>query len=126
MKTTRNIHQVEPEPLLERSAGTAQGEQDRKGYPMIAEATTSPFLTDDEIDEICEPLKIGAAKCKHLRRMGLVVKTKPNGRPLVARVEFERVMTGRTTHQLDDPKSSGPNVVGLKDFFQKRKYGTRT
>lgn len=93
---------------------------------MIAEAIISPFLTDDEIDEICEPLKVGAAKCKHLKRMGLVVKMKPNGRPLVARSEFERVMTGGTTNQPNEPKSSGPNVVGLKDFFQKRKHGTRT
>lgn len=41
-----------------------------------------------EIDEltICEPLKLGKAQCRYLTRLGLIVKNKPNGKPLVARL----------------------------------------
>lgn len=87
-----------------------------------------PYLTDEEIDEICAPLKIGAAKRKRLERMGMLVKLKPNGRPLVARVEFDRVMTGGQVEasSSSNPEITGPNVLGLKDFFMNRKHGTRT
>jgi hypothetical protein len=51
-----------------------------------------PDLTDDEVDAICAGLKQHAAKARHLRRMGLQVQARPNGRPLVLRSEFERIM----------------------------------
>lgn len=44
-----------------------------------------PYLTDDEIAEICAPLKMPSAQRRHLERLGLIVKAKPNGKPLVAR-----------------------------------------
>ena len=44
-----------------------------------------PYLTDDEITELCKPLKMPAAQRRHLERLGLIVKAKPNGRPIVAR-----------------------------------------
>ena len=52
----------------------------------------TPFLTDDEISAICDPLVLPAAQRKYLARLGLLVQAKPNGRPLVARSEFERVL----------------------------------
>ena len=72
----------------------------------------TPNLTDAEIADICSPLKLGGAQCKYLERLGMMVKRKPNGRPLVARGEFERVMIGR---QPNTPASSGtqPNAVAL-------------
>lgn len=87
-----------------------------------------PYLTDAEIDEICAPLKIGAAKRKRLERMGMLVKQKPNGRPLVARAEFVRVMTGGQVEASAPANSeiNGPNVLGLNDYFKKRKHGSRT
>lgn len=51
-----------------------------------------PYLTDDEIAEICNPLINGAARYKFLTKLGLHANRKPNGQPLVARSEFERVM----------------------------------
>jgi len=51
-----------------------------------------PYLTDTEIAGICDPLKMPAAQRRHLARLGLHVEQKPNGRPLVARSEFERVL----------------------------------
>lgn len=59
----------------------------------------TPYLTDTEIAEICEPLVAPAAQRRYLARLGLVVMAKPNGKPLVARGEFERVLIGRAPEQ---------------------------
>ena len=58
---------------------------------------TGMFLTDEEIDGICEGLGANshAAKCKRLATMGLIVNRKPNGRPLVVRSHAEAVLSGR-------------------------------
>lgn len=55
------------------------------------------FLTDKEIDGMCEGLgpTSHAAKRKRLERMGLIVNEKPNGRPLVVRSHAEAVLSGR-------------------------------
>ena len=55
------------------------------------------FLTDDEIDGICEGLGANshAAKRKRLASLGLIVNKKPNGRPLVVRSHAEAVLSGR-------------------------------
>lgn len=53
------------------------------------------FLTDDEIREMCAPLKASAAQIRYLRTLGLVVNTKPNGRPLVVRSHAEAILSGR-------------------------------
>ena len=50
----------------------------------------SPILSDHEIDEICAGLVQSAAKVRFLKRLGLPVERKPNGRPLVHRAEWER------------------------------------
>ena len=54
-----------------------------------------PFLTDDEVNAICDGLTQPAAMARYLARLGLRVHTKPNGRPLVSRANFETVMAGR-------------------------------
>ncbi len=51
-------------------------------------------LSDQEIDNICEGLKQNDAKVKFLRRMGLIVRQKPNGKPLVNRTHYETTMNG--------------------------------
>lgn len=50
-------------------------------------------LTDSEIDTICAGLVQNAAKVRYLRSMGLTVRQKPNGKPLVNRAHFEHVRT---------------------------------
>ena len=83
-----------------------------------------PYLTDDEIAEICSPLRMPAAQRRHLVRLGLLVKTKADGRPLVARAEFVRVMTGApTAASISEatPAGTTPNVVGLEQWAQGRK-----
>lgn len=63
-----------------------------------------PDLTDEEVDSICAGLKQHEAKARYMRRMGVTVRKRPNGRPLVMRAEFERIMTGATSA----PANSGP------------------
>lgn len=56
----------------------------------------NPYLSDEQIAEITYPLTQGAARCRFLQHeYGLKVKRKPNGQPLVGRVEFDQVMTAR-------------------------------
>lgn len=83
---------------------------------------TPPFLTDDEIAEICQPLRMAAAQRRHLERLGLLVKTRPDGKPLVGRAEFERVMTAAPIAvTAEQSTSTTPNVVGLEQWAAKRK-----
>jgi len=49
----------------------------------------TPWLTDQEINDLCDGLQNNAAKMRHLRGMGLVVNRKPNGRALVMRNHAE-------------------------------------
>jgi hypothetical protein len=49
-------------------------------------------LSDQEIDQICDGLTQSAARIRYLRRMGLVVRQKPNGKPLVNRTHYEATM----------------------------------
>jgi len=51
-------------------------------------------LTDAEIDAICAGYVQNAAKVRFLRRLGLTVERKPNGRPLVNRAHYDAVRGG--------------------------------
>ena len=51
-------------------------------------------LSDLEIDQICDGLTQNAARVRYLQRMGLVVRQKPNGRPLVNRAHYDSAMNG--------------------------------
>ena len=51
-------------------------------------------LEDYEIDKICEGLSQNAAKVRYLRKLGLTVRRKPNGKPLVNRAHSDAVMLG--------------------------------
>jgi hypothetical protein len=84
----------------------------------------TPFLTDSEISEICQPLVMPAAQCRYLIRLGLIVKRKPNGRPLVARGEFERVLVGRQPEAQNDQPGQ-PNRGALLQLIQGRQRGQK-
>lgn len=65
-----------------------------------------PYLSDDEIDGICAGLVQSAAKVRYLREVLKVpVERKPNGRPLVRRVDWER----RQPEAQNDAPADGPN-----------------
>ena len=57
----------------------------------------SADLTDAEIDSICAGLTQNAARVRYLKRMGLLVRQKPNGRPLVNRAHYDSVTSGNAT-----------------------------
>lgn len=71
----------------------------------------SPDLTNEEVDRICEGLTQNHAKRRYLRSLGLRVECRPNGRPLVARAEWERCLVGqqqRSAAQATNISSNGP------------------
>lgn len=84
-----------------------------------------PFLSDLELAEICAPLTNGAAQKRFLERLGMKVERKPNGRPLVARGEFERVMVGRQPEQVQNGPAQ-PNRAALMQLIAGGKRGTQT
>lgn len=53
-----------------------------------------PWLEIDEIDSLCHPLTQKAAQRAYLESLGLHVKKKPDGSPLVLRSNVERVLGG--------------------------------
>lgn len=86
-----------------------------------------PFLTDAEIADICEGLSVPAYQVKYLQRLGLIVNRKPNGKPLVARGEFERVLVGRQPEQAQNGQPGAqPNRGALIQLFEGRRRGKKT
>jgi hypothetical protein len=85
-----------------------------------------PFLSDAEIAALCDGLQLPAAQCRYMARLGLLVNRKPNGRPLVARSEFERVLGAARFAKAQNDASAGPNVRGMQEFLAKRKQHGKT
>ena len=83
----------------------------------------TPWYTDQEIDDLCAGLTNNAAKVRHLRRQGLTVMQKPNGRPLVIRSHAETILAGLQQLQPADitPAKATPNRAGLIALFGNRK-----
>lgn len=84
------------------------------------------YLTDAEVADICAPLTAGYAQIRYLKRLGMVVNKKPNGRPLVARGEFERVMIGRMPEASPNGRPGEPNEGALLALIQGGKRGAQT
>ena len=62
-----------------------------------------PWLSDEEINELCKPLTQPAAQVRYLRQvLKLTVTTKPNGRPVVIRSHAERVLSGMSASGASD------------------------
>lgn len=83
-----------------------------------------PFLSDAEVAQICDPLVSPAAQRRYLARLGLVVASKPNGRPLVARAEFDRVLVGRAPEAAQNGPSQ-PNRAALLQLIEGGRRGTK-
>ncbi len=54
----------------------------------------SMWLTAAEIDDLCQGLKRNGDRLAYLKRLGLNVKEKPNGAPLLLRSNVEAVLGG--------------------------------
>ncbi|HYE40266.1 MAG TPA: hypothetical protein VEB23_10060, partial [Ramlibacter sp.] len=69
-----------------------------------------------------------AAKVRYLQSLGLTVKTKPNGRPVVERAHYEQVMAGlanadRKKRPAQTPAARAPvqpNLGGLVVSFARK------
>lgn len=69
---------------------------------------TDPDLSNNEIDRICEGLVQDAAKVRYLEGLGLRVRRKPNGRPLVNRKHYDAVC-GQAAAERGAGNPSEPN-----------------
>lgn len=49
------------------------------------------YLSDGEVDDICQGLRQNAAKVRYLQMLGMTVQQKPNGKPLVLRKQLEQL-----------------------------------
>lgn len=90
-----------------------------------------PFLSDHELQALCEGLEQPAAQLRYLRRLGLHVERKPNGRPLLMRSELERVLgAGRMIPANDASQrtggASGPDMGALLQVIQGGRRGKTT
>lgn len=87
-----------------------------------------PFLTDDEIAQICQPLTRPSAQRRYLTAvLKLQVHEKPNGKPLVARSEFERVIGADRIERVTSSPQNSPNIIGMMAHLESRKKnGTKT
>ncbi len=86
------------------------------------------YLTQAEIDGICEPLVAPAAQIRYLRRLGMKVEAKPNRRALVARAEFERVMGGETVAVPASQSPATADVIALRQRWaaKGKRHGAQT
>lgn len=69
----------------------------------------TPWLSEAEITDLCAGLKQSAAQIKYLRRIGLTVRFKPNGRPLVFRAELDSLVCPNSKK----PAKREPNRLAL-------------
>ena len=77
----------------------------------------TPWLSSDEIDDLCAPLQQHAAQIRFIRGLGITVREKPNGAPLVMRTHFEEKMS--PAGKLKKPIKTAPNRAGLRLAFAK-------
>lgn len=83
----------------------------------------TPWLSPAEVNDLCAPLTQKAAQCGFLMSLGLIVKRKPDGSPLVMRSNVESVLGGIANPATLTPSMQGkpgPNKTGLLLSFQKK------
>ena len=91
------------------------------------------WLTEAEIDELCDPLTQPSAQVRFLRASGLTVTVKPNKRPAVVRSHAESVLSGQRptppSFQVGKPESGAnprPNIEGFMKLIQGGRRGKKT
>lgn len=67
----------------------------------------TPWLSQEEIDAACTPLKQSAAQIRYLRSLGLTVRTKPSGAPLVMRQHAEETLNQQKPKRKAEPDRAG-------------------
>jgi hypothetical protein len=79
---------------------------------MGGQTRMTPWLSQDEIDDLCAPLKQHAAQLRFVRGLGITVREKPNGAPLVMRAHFEETMAPAGKKR--SPAKCVPDFAGLR------------
>lgn len=88
---------------------------------MTAEFTPqTPWLSNQEIADLCAPLIRPAAQVAYLKRLGLTVAQKPNGAPLVMRSNMEMVLGSIDNAKHAKTASREPNKQALMIAFGRR------
>lgn len=88
--------------------------------------TSRPWFTDDEIADLCEGVSTPGVQIRFLRRLGLRVAVKPNGRPILLRSELERVYGAVKPPGLPEaPPHAEPDREALLAWFANRKQKNR-
>lgn len=88
----------------------------------VADLTMSAWLSQAEIDDLCDPLTQPAAQIRHLRALKLTVTVKPNGRALLLRSNVEDVLGGlpaKKKREAAARPAPQPNVTGLVVAFRR-------
>jgi hypothetical protein len=81
------------------------------------------WLSQQEVDDLCEPLTQPAAQIRYLRdSLKLTVRAKPNGKALLLRSHVEEVLGGLPTKKTRQKAAEAvrqPNAAGLVLAFRK-------
>ena len=86
----------------------------------------TPWLSDEEIADMCRPLEQPAAQLRFLKREGYVVSRRPNGRPFLMRAEVERVKVGRSPQRPEQNGTGQPNRERLLTVTGRLNRGPQT
>lgn len=78
----------------------------------------TPFLLDQEIMQMCKPLRQPAAIRRYLKRVGLPFMVRPDGWPLVSRQAVTQFLDGQ--HSTVD-REIEPDMEALMNIFNKRR-----
>lgn len=87
------------------------------GDRVQTSADMTPWLSQPEIDDLCEPLTQHAAQIRFIRQLGITVREKPNGAPLVIRTHFEETMNPAGKKR--PPAKFTLNSAGLRLAYSK-------
>lgn len=81
-----------------------------------------PDLSDEEVDALCQGITQNAAKLRFLRRLGLRVDQRPNGRPLVWRAALLAATGAAAAPASPSDNSAGgqPDVTGMQAWLASR------
>ncbi len=84
-----------------------------------------PWLSDDELAALCEPLEQPAAQIRYLKRSGYHVTAKPNGRPLLMRSELERVAGAGRLGLVSQNGAGQPDRAALMKLIEGGRHGAK-
>lgn len=66
---------------------------------MLTAVASPPYLTDEELDGICRPLRHHAARIRYIKDvLKIPVQRRPDGSPLVKRLDWERYQAKEVDH----------------------------